>query len=295
MNWDRIRIFLEVARTGQFLAASKRLKLNHATVARQISALEAELDTKLFERRPTGSLLTTSGAALLAAAERAESALLAASSKLTATSKSLSGTVRIGAPDGLGNYFLADKLGSFATANPALLVQLVPLPRTFSLTKREADMAITLERPLEGRLISKKLTDYTLSVYAAKSYLRKAGEIRTRDDVRRHLFITYVHDFMYSRALNYSAAFDDVATKRFECGSAVGQLEAVRAGHGVGILHDYAAQQFPTLERILPLEQFRRSYWIVSHEDTYDVLRIRAVRTYVTAAAKAKRRLFVHA
>src|ERR1700730_8059194 len=147
MDWDKVRIILEVARSGQILAAAKRLKLNHATVARQLTALERDLNTKLVNRQTTGSSLTASGVALLAAAERAESELLRVGSQLTSVADKVLGTVRIGAPDGLGNYFLADQLGAFAAANPALIVQLVALPRTFSLAKREGDILVALVAP----------------------------------------------------------------------------------------------------------------------------------------------------
>ncbi|MFB9268602.1 LysR family transcriptional regulator [Bradyrhizobium erythrophlei] len=118
MDWDRIRIFLEVARTGQILGAAKRLKLNHATVARQLTALEEDLKTKLVNRATTGSSLTSAGVALLGAAERAESEFLRVGAEFIQASDRLDGTVRVGAPDGLGNYFLVDKLGAFADGKP---------------------------------------------------------------------------------------------------------------------------------------------------------------------------------
>src|SRR6201994_5049989 len=118
MDWDKVRIFLEVARTGQILWAAKRLKLNQATVARQLTALETDLKTKLLDRATTVSTLTPAGIALLAAAERAESELLRVGAELTSASERLFGTVRVGAPDGLGNYFLADRLSGFAVAHP---------------------------------------------------------------------------------------------------------------------------------------------------------------------------------
>jgi DNA-binding transcriptional LysR family regulator len=102
----------------------------------------------------------------------------------------------------LGNYFLASQLGALAAQHPDLLIQLVPLPRTFSLSRREADIAITLDRPKQGRLIVKKLTDYTLSVYSAESYLKRLGPIRKQADLAGHLFVTHVEDFVYSRALD---------------------------------------------------------------------------------------------
>jgi DNA-binding transcriptional LysR family regulator len=88
------------------------LGVNHATVARQLTALEDELRTKLLERRVTGCTLTGSGKALLTVAERAESEFLKIGTQLGESSQAISGTVRVGAPDGLGNYFLADQLGA---------------------------------------------------------------------------------------------------------------------------------------------------------------------------------------
>jgi len=293
MDWDRVRIFLEVARTGQILGAAKRLKLNHATVARQLSALEKDLKTKLVNRQTTGSSLTPAGVALLAAAERAESELLRIGSELTSAADNLSGTVRIGAPDGLGNYFLADQLGAFAVANPDLVVQLVPLPRAFSLAKREADIVVTLERPEEGRLVATKLTDYTLSVYASAAYLEHARPIRAPEDLRGHLLVTYIHDIIYSRALDYASTFKELINRRYECGSVVGQLEAVRAGHGVGILHDYAAQRYPELQRVLPGTRFTRSYWLVSHPDTNETKTVRELRRYIVSKVRNARNQFI--
>jgi DNA-binding transcriptional LysR family regulator len=293
MDWDKVRIFLEVARTGQILGAAKRLKLNHATVARKLTALEKDLKTRLVNRQTTGSSLTPSGVALLAAAERAESELLRVGSQLTSVAEKVSGTVRIGAPDGLGNYFLANQLGAFAAANPALVVQLVALPRTFSLAKREADIVVTLERPTEGRLISTKLTDYTLSVYASDDYLKRAATIQKPDDLADHLLITYIHDIIYSRALDYASTLGELVTRRYECGSVVGQVEAVRAGHGVGILHDYAAERYPELKRILPGIRFTRSYWLVSHPDTHETRKVREVRRYIVAKVREARSQFI--
>jgi molybdate transport repressor ModE-like protein len=292
MDWDRVRVFLEIARTGQILAAAKRLGLNHATVARQLTALEEELGAKLVERHTTGCTLTGSGEALLGAAERAESEFLKIGSELAGTSDEIRGTVRVGAPDGLGNYFLADQFGALAAQHPDLVIQLVPLPRTFSLSRREADIVITLDRPKQGRLIVTKLTDYTLSVYAAQSYLERTGPVTEPADLAGRLFVTHVEDLVYSRALDYAATLGKLMTRRFECGSVVGQMEAVRAGHGVGILHDYAAGRYPELRRLLPGTRFVRNYWLISHPDTHETQRVRAVYRFIVATVRNAKRVF---
>lgn len=293
MDWDRIRIFLAVARHGQILGAARQLGVNHATVARQLSALEEEFGTRLVDRQTTGSVLTPAGEKLLRHAERVESELLQAASSLSGTTEALTGAVRVGAPDGFGNYFLARRLGALAGRHPQLTIQLVPLPRTFSLSRREADIVVTLDRPKQGRLIVRKLTDYTLSIYAAADYLVRHRPIAARDDLAGHLFVTHVEDFVYSRALDYAAELGRLMHRHYECGSVVAQMEAVRAGCGIGILHDYAALQYPELVRILPALRFTRTYWLMSHPDTHDTRRVAEVYAAITDSVRAAKDQFV--
>jgi hypothetical protein len=101
--------------------------------------------------------------------------MLRAQASLGHLDSSIAGTVRIGAPDGFGVSFLAPRLGRLIQRHPELRIQLVPVPRSFSLSQREADIAITLERPEQGRLVSSKLTDYTLGLYASQDYLQANG------------------------------------------------------------------------------------------------------------------------
>jgi DNA-binding transcriptional LysR family regulator len=171
-------------------------------------------------------------------------------------------------------------------------VQLVPLPRSFSLSRREADIVITLDRPVQGNLIIQKLTDYTLSLYASESYLSKNPAIEKLEDLAQHLFVTYVDDLIYTPALDYGRTLAASMPRRFECGSMVGQMEAVRAGNGVAILHDYAAIEVPNLKRILPELQFTRSYWLISHPDTHRSYRVTEVRRQITEAVSAYRDKF---
>ena len=293
MDWDRLRIFLAVARAGQILGAAQQLGLNHATVGRQLSALESDLGAKLVERQTQGCTLTQAGEALFKSAERIETEVLQVASDISGARAEISGTVRVGAPDGFGNYFLAREMGRLATLHPDLTIQLVPLPRTFSLSRREADLVVTLDRPKQGKLIIKKLTDYTLSIYAAESYIKAQGPIRTVDDLEGRLFVTHVEDFVYSRALDYAAELATRMKRHYECGSVVAQMEAVRAGHGIGILHDYAAVQFPELKRLLPAMRFTRTYWLMSHPDTHRTARVAAVYDYVSETVRKSKADFV--
>lgn len=281
MNWDDIRIFLAVARTGQILAASRRLGLNHATLSRRLTSLEEALETRLFIRRTNGCELTAEGETFLLSAERMETEMLEAQARLGRTDAAIAGTVRIGAPDGFGVSFLAPRMGRLIERHPELRIQLVPVPRSFSLSSREADIAVTLERPEQGRLVSSKLTDYTLGLYASRGYIDRFGLPSDAEDLKSHRRIGYVEDLIFSQSLNFTGEVMRNWSAGFEISSAIGQTEAVRAGAGVCILHNYIARHYPDLVRVLPDISITRSYWTIFHESVRDLARVRIVADFL--------------
>ncbi len=293
MDWDNVRVFLGVARAGQFVAAARLLKIDHATVARRMTALERSLNARLLDRRTTGVALTAAGVRFLAAAERMETEFLHAQSELTDRDFELSGTVRVGAPDGLSTYYLASRFATLAERHPAITIQLVPTPQVLPLSKREVDIAIVLEKPEVGRLVTRKLTDYSLGIFASAAYLARhpvSAEAATLD---AHHWVGYVEEYNYSPALNYVRELCGDSPIGFQCASAIGQVEAVRAGLGLGVLHDFIADRHADLIRLLPERRALRSYWVVEHEDTRGIGRIRAVHDFLVAAIEADRAIFL--
>ncbi|CUX17478.1 LysR family transcriptional regulator [Agrobacterium genomosp. 13] len=292
MNWDDVRLFLSVARSGQFLSAARKLGVNHATLSRRISALEAAIGTQLFLRSTNGCELTEEGQRLLAGAERMETEMLNAQANLGRVDTAVAGTVRIGAPDGLGVSFLAPRLGRLTARYPELKIQLVPVPRSFSLSQREADIAITIERPEQGRLMFSKLTDYSLGLYASEAYLAEYGTPADVDALKRHRRIGYVEDLIFSPSLNYTGEIMRDWDAAFEISSATGQTEAVRSGAGIGILHNYIAGQYPELLRIMPHLGISRSYWTAYHESARQLVRVRTVVDFLQELVAEERRIF---
>lgn len=293
MNWDDVRIFLAVARAGQFLGAARRLELNHATVSRRIAALEESLRTKLFRRLTTGSELTPAGERFLEIAERMEAEMIAARSTLAGEGDDISGTVRIGAPDGFGVAFLARHLGELTATHRELTIQLVPVPRSFSLSRREADIVITVERPTEGRLVAGKLVDYTLGLFASRAYAHTHGLPGSVADLSRHTLVGYVPDLIVSPSLDYDAEFSPDWHSTFAISSALGQAEAVRAGAGIGILHTFIARTMPELIPVDVVAPIRRAYWLVYHETVRPLRRVQLVAGYIGKAVERERALFL--
>lgn len=292
VNWDDVRIFLSVARSGQILSASRKLGVNHATVGRRITALEEALKTRLLIRRTNGCELTAEGEVFLRAAERMETEMLSAQGDVGQVDAALAGTVRIGAPDGFGVSFLAPRLGQLIARHPALKIQLVPVPRAFSISQREADIAITIERPEQGRLISSKLTDYTLGVYASRDYLAAAGTPASAAELAGHRLVGYVEDLLFTASLNFAHEVFGGLETAFEISSAIGQTEAVRSGAGIGILHDYIAREDKALVRILPEVSIRRTYWTVFHESARELARVRTVANFLQEIVESAKSRF---
>lgn len=292
MDWDDLRIFLAVAREGQILAAARRMQLNHATVARRLDRLEAALGHRLFLRRSSGCDLTADGAALMVHAERMEAETLAAEASSRASAGRVTGTVRIGAPDGFGTDFLAPRLWRLQAAHPGLTLQLVPVARAFSLSRREADIAVTIERPAEGRLVSGKLVDYGLGLYAASRYLDGRGTPASLAALAEHALVGHVEDLSYSRSLAYAEDLGIDWPAGCEIASAMGQLAAVAAGAGIGILHHFMARPRPELRAVLPHLSVRRSYWLVTHQSTANAAAVRLVADAIRTLVQEERSIF---
>jgi len=291
MNWDDVRIFLAVARQGQILGAAKVLSLNHATVARRLTALEQALGARLFVRKTNGSDLSSEGERFLVHAERIESEMLAAR-EATGADSGIAGTVRVGAPDGFGVAFLAPHIGELVERHAGLRIELVPVPRAFSLSRREADIAVTLERPSEGRLVARKLTDYRLGLYAARSYLAQHGTPTALADLAQHRLVGYVEDLLFTASLDYTAEFLKGWRSSVAVSSAMGQTEAVRAGAGIGILHGFMALNDERLVPVLPHHILTRSYWTVVHEDLRMIRRVALVAEFLGELVARNRAIF---
>jgi len=266
-HWDDIKVFLAVARDESLSRAGKRLRMDPATVGRRIARLEALYNVALFVKSPTGYALTDMGERLRLHAERAEQSMQMADEALSGQEGGLSGQIRIGAPDGAANYVLPQVCAEIARKNPDLNIQIVALPRLFSLSKREADFAVTVSRPDTGRLMVQKITDYSLSLAAAKDYLARHADIETLDALQTHRIVGYISDMIYSKEVDYLGEIG-IETPHLASNSVSVQANWIRQGAGIGIVHDFSLPALPGVVKVLP-QQFslQRSFYLLRHED----------------------------
>lgn len=293
-DWDDLRFFLAVARAGRLTVAARRLGADHATVSRRITALETALKAKLFERRPQGYGLTEHGERLLAKAEAMETEALAAASEIGGADLALSGAVRIGAPDGFGSVFLGPRMARLAESYPDLEIQLIATPRLLSLSKREADIAISLAPPKEGKIVARKLTDYRLRLYASRDYLARHAPPQQPEDLFDHVIVGYIDDLIFTPELDY---LDEVAKglrAQVQSSNILAQMNAAVAGAGICVLPDFLAAREPSLVCVLPDQvALTRSFWLIVHADLKDVARVRAIVEFLVRETKANRAAFL--
>ncbi len=292
-NWDDIRFFLAVCRTNSFIAAASRLHVTHSTVSRRITALETSLKTQLFLRTEKGCRLTPSGEALLPYAEQLETTVMGIEENICGQDSQLSGTIRLGVPDGLGNCFLAKHLGEFQQRYPQLEVELIAVPMYYSLTKREIDILITITKPTVGNIVTRKITDYRLGLFASESYLAGHGTISKQEDLIEHGMVDYIEELLYDKNLRFLDEFAPGQKAKFRSSTVVAQMNAVVAGAGIGVVPYFMAHTEPTLVPVLPELYTERGFWLQVNPDSRQLARVRETIDFIVNQIEDKKSLFM--
>lgn len=282
LDWDDLRIFLAVARTRRLAVAARQLSLDATTVGRRLARLSQTLGTEMFELSGGERRLTAQGQALLAHAEDAERAALAALEQATGEQHGLAGQVRLSVAEGFGTWVLAPGFADLQMRHPGIRLDLITSSGFLNPSKREADMAVLLARPQRGRLAVRKMADYTLRPFAAKTYLERAGEPRTRAELRQHVLVGYVPEFIFAPELDYLDEIEPGLEPHFRSTSINVQHRMIAGGAGIGVLPDFIARHDARLAPVLEGDvEIRRSFWRAVHEDMRKLARIEAVALWV--------------
>lgn len=266
-QWDDLRIFLAVAREESLSAAGRRLRVDPATVMRRVARLESAYEAPLFVKSPTGYALTELGQRLMEHAQRMEQTMQLAAEELSGQTGQLTGQIRIGAPDGAANYLLPQVCSKISEENPGLEIQIVALPRVFSLSRREADMVVAVSPPTAGRLLVQKITDYRLHLAASERYLTQNPAISSLEDLSAHRIIGYIPDMIFDKELDYLDAIG-IEKPQLASNSVSVQINGIRMGGGLGIVHDFSLPFHPGVCKILTEAlSLTRSFYLVRHAD----------------------------
>jgi DNA-binding transcriptional LysR family regulator len=259
MDWDKLRIFHAVASAGSFTHAGQMLTLSQSAVSRQISALEDEIMTPLFQRHARGLTLTDEGELLYGAVTDVLSRLAQAEEALKNAQEAPRGTLKITASHGIGTYWLVPRLPAFMQECPEVEVHLVFEDRELDLAQREADLAIRMRAPIQADLIQRKLFSVHYHIYATREYLDRVGTPASVEDLPNHIVVGYgetaapeIKDINWLIETTRRLSRPGTKGRIVKINNVTGILNAALAGIGLAAIPDYVAAENPQLVRVMP-------------------------------------------
>ena len=289
-NWNDLSSFLALSRCSKLKLASKKLKVEPTTIARRIARLEKNIESDLFNKSPKGYILTEKGVELLRHVEKIENEVFEINDNFLKSNPRIRGKVRISVGEGLGVEVISKNLNLFYERFPEIEIELLADTKSRSLSNHEADVLISLSRPNKGRLMSWKLCNYFVKLYGSKKYKKDLNSIKSLKDLNSHNFVSYVDELIEFPELNYLKEINNKLNVVFSSNSLRSQLHAVKKGVGLGLLHSFIARNHQDLVPVLPnLVDIKREYWLVVHENLYNLQRIKAVTSFLSEILKPEK------
>lgn len=287
LEWDSLRVFLACARAGSLRRASEALGVNHATVNRALSGLEARLGTRLFDRSVGGLVLTQPGEQLVAHAEAMERQAAEIGRKLTGIDARPSGLVRVALPLAMSQGFLAPILASFSRAFPEIEVEVRASNRIADLSRQEADVSIRIAHQVEDDVVGRRVLRFVVAAYATPAYLESHPGLASGDG-------TGAHWIGWGANNNWIATtpFPN-ARPRHRLPGIPAQIEAAAQGIGMAWVPCFLADPDPRLLRVpgvAPVPD--RSIWVLLHDDLRHTARVRAFVDHAVTHLTRNRRMF---
>lgn len=273
MDWNDVRIFLAVARSGSFGGAARTLNVSHPTVGRRIKVLEEKAKQALFRRTKDGLVLTDAGDNVRALAESMEDSALSMERRLTGNDQRLEGILRISSAEWFAGYVLAPVLVELTRRHPAVVPEVIASHRLLDLSRREADVAFRIVPFSEPDIVQRRLMRMSYGVYASAATAQAL-----QDDPAS------VGVILMNTAQSH---FPDVAwvlerfprcRRAFTSTNRSVQAQMCLRGVGIAVLPRPLGDAVPGLQRLhTPDEPPTRDIWVGYHQDLRHMDRLRVM------------------
>ena len=284
-DWADIRVFVALARYGSLSATARILGVNHATVARRLAGLEQTIGTKLFERRPTGYVLTAAGRRALEPASAMENA--AGTLGQVRSESSLTGLIRITATPSLAETFLTPRLKALHELYPALDFEVIAERGRVSLPRHQSDIALRLGRPEHGDILARRIARVGHGFYCVHEW-----RDRLKDGIAP-LFIGFDEGGAQFPEALWLARELRGQRLAFRANYQTGQIAAARAGFGIALLPHFLAAAEPALVEVrLPEVPPARELWLLTRRDVRRAPQLRTATEFLVDLFRRERALF---
>ncbi len=288
-NWDDLKVFLAVARTGTLRGGAQSIKANHTTLTRKLSQLEERIGTRLFDRSNQGLVLTQTGEDLLPHAMRVEEEMLMAARAIAGRDAQPSGTVYLTLPHGLAMTSIMDDLTAFTRAYPDISLNLNFTNDVADLTRREADVSLRVAFNVSEDLVGKKLIQMSQAAYCSRQY---AEQIKDNQGEGLH-FIGWHEAEGELTAPWLRESFYPRATLKHRVSELVPLITLAASGMGMAYLSCNLGDRHPGLIRA-PFQKplAYRSLWLLLHRDLRSTARIRMFVEFLGDRIRERRNEF---
>jgi DNA-binding transcriptional LysR family regulator len=291
MDWDNLRIFLALRRTGTFAGAGRELGVNATTIARRLTAFEEEISAQLFARTTDGLVPTAAAETIAPSAELIERNVQLIERDVGGHSARLSGLVRLTVTEHFAANFLVDHLGSFRRAFPDIEIDINTSLHMVDIARGQADIAVRFRSPNTGPGVQssggvevrvKRVGTVGIGVYGSTVYLERAGRPTSAHAVQGHSVVMPREDAMFLPGASWCESVRDQVSVALRCDGLAGIAAAGAAGFGLCALPTFVAMRHKNLKRISPPNNVGwRDAWLLMPEDMVRVARVRKVWEYL--------------
>lgn len=287
LPWHLLQSFVAISEAGSLSAAAKASGISQPTLSRHLTQLESHLGKRLFFRSIAGLTLTPEGAAVQSHTQ----AMAQAAAQLAITgaqAQEVGGTVRVTASQIAATYLLPPILTALHTAHPALTLELIASDLTDNLLLREADLAVRMYRPTQNDLITKKVVELPIGIYAARSYVARCGMPAEPQDLLRHRLIGYDRSTLIIDGMRQMGIAVDRSSFAFRSDDQVVCWRMVQAGMGIGFGQRVTGDADPDLVPIWPdLTIGAIPVWLTAHRELRMSPRVRLCFDHLAASFAA--------
>ena len=255
MDWDKLKIFHNVALDLNISEAAHKMNISHSSISRQVSALERELKVSLFKRHARGLTLTEQGKILFKTAHDIFGKIALTEAQLTDSKEKPAGPLTIAATVAFGTTWLAPRIEKFANSYPDIDISILIENKYTDLAQGEADVALRLTEPTQMDLIRFPLYEFQFKIYSSPEYIEKYGIPKDVAELSKHKIVAFGHDVEPSIP-DVNCILDLLPKKKkvkvLYVSNMYGVMRAIGGGAGIGALPEYMKISSNNLVPILP-------------------------------------------
>ena len=188
-----MQAFRRIVERGSFARAADDLGVSSALLSREIKLLEESLGTTLLTRTTRSMSVTDAGRLYYDEATGILDAVTKVETRIREGAGAVRGHLKVNASSSFGQTVIAPMLPEFLNAHPDLRFSLSMDDRIIDMVEGGYDVSIRIRAAMpDSALVARKLGTLRQRIYAAPSFMEKAGELSSPEDIHRHPVVGFL-------------------------------------------------------------------------------------------------------